>query len=356
MATITVRNGRHLVRIRIGGSPAVSRTFNDRRSAKLWALQTEDDIRRGVYTFEQQDYPTLFKALVKYEKEVTPTKRGIKEERSVLRILKRLEIASKPLDQITPRDFVQVRDTWAKELSASTIQKRHALLSHLYNVAIREWGFNIENPLLRVSKLKVDNARNRVICSHELDTVLKSAAPSDTTLNVVARLAWYTAARLGELTSLQWEHVDLLARTIYFPITKNGQGRSVPLVPAAVVLLNAIKPQPQSQPTGPVVTSSSEQIGKRWSGAVKRGRAAYEADCKVSGVAACPDWLVGARFHDLRHSAITRLAELGLSTLELAAISGHRSLQMLNRYTHIKAENLAVKLAALEQRADVRPS
>jgi integrase len=63
------------------------------------------------------------------------------------------------------------------------------------------------------------------------------------------------------------------------------------------------------------------------------------------------DWLVGARFHDLRHSAITRLAEHGLSTLELASISGHKSLQMLARYTHIKAEGLAQKLARLEAAA-----
>ena len=50
------------------------------------------------------------------------------------------------------------------------------------------------------------------------------------------------------------------------------------------------------------------------------------------------------RFHDLRHEAVSRLFERGLNVMEVSAISGHKNLQMLRRYTHLKAEDLAQKL------------
>lgn len=345
MATFTIRNGRCLARVRVTGFPSISKTFNDRRSAKVWALQVEDEIKRGVYDFGQQDIPTLGAALDTYQKKITPKKRGAKKERSVIAILKRLPLAEKPLDKITSQDIAHVRDMWAQRLSPSTIQKRHALLSHLYNIAIREWNYDLENPLVRVSKPKVDNARSRLICAKELDAILSAAY--DDTLKVVAWLAWLTAARLGELAAMQWEHVDLQARTVYFPLTKNGQGRSIPLVPAAVALLEELQPKPK----GAVFNATSPQLSKRWASAVTRARRQYVAQCEAQGVVPCAEWLVDCRFHDTRHSAATRFAEMGLTTLQLSAISGHRSLGLLKRYTHISAEGLAVKLAELESSA-----
>ena len=52
----------------------------------------------------------------------------------------------------------------------------------------------------------------------------------------------------------------------------------------------------------------------------------------------------GLRFHDLRHEATSRLFEKGLNVMEVAAITGHKTLDMLKRYTHLRAEDLAKKL------------
>ena len=49
-------------------------------------------------------------------------------------------------------------------------------------------------------------------------------------------------------------------------------------------------------------------------------------------------------FHDLRHEAVSRFVEIGLSDQEVAAISGHKSMQMLRRYTHLRTEDLVEKL------------
>lgn len=54
--------------------------------------------------------------------------------------------------------------------------------------------------------------------------------------------------------------------------------------------------------------------------------------------------IFGFRFHDLRHEAVSRLVEAGLGDQEVAAISGHKSMQMLSRYTHLRAEDLVGRL------------
>lgn len=316
MASLIQRNGKFLARIRITGKPSISETFNDKRSAQAWAVQTEDQIRRGVYEFNRQAMPTLRQALDDYLKKITPRKKGAKIERYVIGKLQLLPVAAKPIDQIQSAEFARLRDAWAKEISPSTIQKRHALLSHLYSVANREWGYDVVNPLLRVSKLKVDNQRTRTVAPDELDAIL-AAAPNNT-IRTIARLAWHCAARLGELVSLDWQYVNLPARVMEFPITKNGSARTVPLTPSAAALLESLNPQTSS---APVFGVTSQAMSKAWIAAVHKARRAYEQGCDAQGVAPDADWLSDVHFHDLRHSAITRLAEHGLSTLELASIS-----------------------------------
>lgn len=347
MATITPRgNGKFLARVRLAGQGSVSKTFNDKRTAHTWALETEDAIIRGVYRWGQQDVPTLGKALTRYQREITPLKRGADREKYVIKTLQGLAIATKPLDQIAPVMIARLRDAWLKQVSPSTVQKRHALLSHLYNIAIREWGLDLQNPLLRVSKPKVANQRTRLISAQELEAIL--AASPNATLKAVARLAWHSAARLGELVNLQWRHVDLKVCTMAFMVTKNGSARVAPLVPEAVALLESLKPKTQQPPTARVFDTSSLAMSKAWAAAVKKAHRIYAKHCEKNGLPLDDEWLIDAHFHDLRHAALTRLAEYGLSTLKLAAISGHKSLPMLSRYTHIRAESLAQELARLE--------
>ncbi|KAA0911462.1 site-specific integrase [Pusillimonas sp. ANT_WB101] len=350
MATISKRNGKYSVRVRVLGFPCLHRTFNDRRAAQVWAVQVEDEINRGVYDFGKRELPTLAQALADYAKKVTAAKRGAVKEAYLINALARLPLARKPLDQIRPDELARLRDQWAQSLSPATVQRRLSVLSHLYNTAIKEWGHQeLDNPLLRISKLKITNHRSRTVCARELDAVL--AATASETVKHIARLAWHTAARLSELATLRWEYVDLQDGTAHFPITKNGLARTVPLAPGAISILERLKPKTKTPPTGAIFDIRPDSISKRWTLAVKKARKNYEAHCIEQGLQADADWLTNVRFHDLRHSAVTRLAEHGLSSLELAAISGHKSLSMLSRYTHIRAETLAVKLASLEARA-----
>jgi len=66
-------------------------------------------------------------------------------------------------------------------------------------------------------------------------------------------------------------------------------------------------------------------------------RGLWNRVCKRAG-------LIDLRFHDLRHEATSRFFEKGLNVMEVAAITGHKDLRMLQRYTHLRAEDLAKKL------------
>jgi integrase len=128
--------------------------------------------------------------------------------------------------------------------------------------------------------------------------------------------------RRGELLSLRWEHIDLQGRTAFLPDTKNGDSRTVPLSSAAVQVLAEL-PRHISGLVIPVKYFTLDA-------AFKRG--VHRAN------------LDGVRFHDLRRTAITSMAEKLPNVIELAAVSGHKSLMVLKQYYRPSASGLAQKL------------
>jgi len=130
--------------------------------------------------------------------------------------------------------------------------------------------------------------------------------------------------RREEIATLTWEHVDLKRRTAHLPKTKNGQARSVPLSPAAIEILKALP----RKIAGTVFGMSSDLITK------KMGKATKKAG------------LEDLRFHDMRHEATSRFFEnTDLDVMEIKMITGHKSMQMLARYSHLRAHKLADRLA-----------
>jgi integrase len=133
--------------------------------------------------------------------------------------------------------------------------------------------------------------------------------------------------RRGEILALVWSNVNLEAQVAVLPQTKNGELRRVPLSKDAVAVLKEQRLTTTIQSiTGKVFDVSQISLDKAWRRA-----------CKKAGIEEL-------RFHDLRHEAISRLFEMGLNPMEVSTISGHKTLQMLKRYTHLRAEDLAKKL------------
>jgi len=128
--------------------------------------------------------------------------------------------------------------------------------------------------------------------------------------------------RRGEILGLERQHLNLNNRTVYLPITKNGDSRTVPLSTRTIGLLYQL----------PVHIS-----GKVFPLSETALRGLWRRTCRRAGIE-------DLHFHDLRHEATSRFFEKGLNVMEVGAITGHKDLRMLQRYTHLRAENLAMKL------------
>jgi integrase len=128
--------------------------------------------------------------------------------------------------------------------------------------------------------------------------------------------------RRSELLSIRWENIDLDRRSIYLDKTKNGLSRTVPLSPRALQVLQRV----QQATTGPVFSLVASSVTQAFQRAVERAG------------------LEHVRFHDLRHEATSRLFERGLNVIEVARITGHVTLSMLDRYTHLDVQGLVQKL------------
>ena len=156
-------------------------------------------------------------------------------------------------------------------------------------------------------------------------------------LSPLVALALETGMRRSELLGLRWEHTDLRKKTVRLLDSKNGEDRGVPLSSRALTVLRTL---PRST-DGRVVTTTAEAVKQAWERAVDRARATYATDCAQNRAKTDKRLFDDLHFHDLRHEATSRFFERRLNPMQVAAITGHKTLQMLKRYTHLQAEDLA---------------
>lgn len=348
--------------VRKKGWPLQSKTFNTYAEAEAWAAVIESEMVRGVFVSRAEaERTTLGKIIQRYISEVTPLHRGAKSEELRLNAMARHPIASRSLASLTSTDFASYRDARLRgdikkglpPAAAATVHRELGLIQRVIDQARREWGISLaENPVRLVARPKLKNARDRRLSGHE-EAYLMAALESggrdeggkfiEGTRNPwiapAVKLALETAMRQGEIVALEWHHVDLKARTAHLPTTKNGSARTVPLSTNAVKVLKAL---PRSE--GRVFPITANALKIAWQRALRRAKENYAADRKRREAKPDRQFLQDLRFHDLRHEATSRLAEKLSNILELAAVTGHQDLQMLKRYYHPRASDLAKKL------------
>lgn len=340
MASITQRDGRWRVRITRKGHPTIARTFDLRRDAEAFAAVTEASIAQGTYRAPEAK-PVAFRELVeRYRTEVTPTKRGSSQEGYLLGAILRPESVAAPLlgrnvAEISPADVARWRDARGRQVKPATLGREWATLGHVLAHAEREWSIPLQsgNPFRQARKPQIINSRERRVTDAELDAICDASESAP--LVALVRLAVETGARRSELLSLRWADIDLgkrLARLAH-GATKNGFGRTLPLSSRAIAVLETIP----RRPDGKVFGLRADSVTQAFARAVERAH--EKAKDRGAG------FLVGLHFHDLRHEALSRLAEQGWSATEIAAVSGHRTLALVQRYVHHRPEALAAKLA-----------
>jgi integrase len=269
---------------------------------------------------------TTFKEVIeRYNIEVLPTMRGGKADFIRLKALARRPIAKLNMVSLTPQKIAQHRDERLKEIAPATVIRELSYFSSIISFARKEWGININNPVALVARPKNPQGRSRILNANETNALFEALKPTGRRsiwMLPLVRLALETAMRRSELLGLRWESIDLGRRTIFLQLTKNGTSRIVPLSTHAIQILA----QMPRNLDGRVFPVTHEVVSQ----AFNRAR-------KQAGVK-------DVRFHDLRHMAITRLAEKLPNLIELSAVSGHKSLSMLKRYYHPNPELLAEKL------------
>lgn len=299
--------------------------------------------------------PALTAAFDRYLAEVSPLKKSARAEHSIVRAWLATRIAGRTLDRIRNTDLIAIRDEWLTRHAASTVVRRLALISHLYTVARKDWGWpDLANPAQLVRRPTVRDARDRRLhvsirlrgipeseCPRdELDWIIESTCSAE--LPVVITLAAETSMRRSEICGIRREYVDLLHGVVHLPDTKNGTARDVPMTPWARETLRlhlAGKPM-----RGPIFTLTPGAATRAFIRACRRARQRYEALCREHGRRAQPAYFRDLRLHDLRHEGTSRLASI-FEMHELAKITGHKDTRMLLRYYHPDGRELARKIA-----------
>ncbi len=326
MASIRQRSGVWQAQVRRLGYPSEFKTFSTKAEAQTWARAIEAAMDQGVHQATHSARSVLLSELLaRYSEQVSPTKRSRLREQQTIEFMLRHKMAAYSMDKLTPAVVASYRDERLKTVAPATIIRELSILSSVISHARKEWGLPSDNPCALVRKPASPQGRNRLLKADEEARLLEELKPvrrRSPWMVPLVQLALETAMRRGELLSLRWENVNLVAQTALLPMTKNGTARIVPLSKKAVAILQAL---PGEKP-GPVFPLSYMVVNN-----------CFVAACERAGI-------VDLHFHDLRHTATTRLAEKLPNVIELAAVTGHQTIQMLKRYYHPKAEALARKL------------
>lgn len=347
MATITKRTAKdgstsYKVEIRLKGYPAQRATFARLTDARQWAKQTETDIQRGRHfkTAEAKRH-TLADLVDRYTRDVLPTKKAKTQgpQRQQLAWWK-ATLGSHALADCTPALIAEARDTLAREpitpktpdsepryRSPASVVRYLAVLSHAFSVAVREWGWTEDNPVLKVKKPTEPRGRVRFLSDDERATLLNACRESSNPwLYLAVVVALSTGMRKGELMGLTWKDVDLQAGRVVLHDTKNGERRVVPLAGPALALL---------KDHAKVRRLDTDLLfpGQRKDTPVDL-RTPWETALKRAGI---EDF----RWHDLRHSTASYLAMNGASLTDIAEVLGHKTLAMVKRYAHLSEAHTA---------------
>lgn len=354
--------------IRRKGWPQQTRTFNTQLEAKTWATMIEREMDAGVFVSRNEAEATSFgSALELYAKEVTSKKRSSVSELSRINAMQRHPLALRSLASIRGSDMANYRDTRLGEgLAHSTVRRELALISHVFTIARKEWRMeSLSNPVELIRQPSVDDSRERrilsadvwmrkdakLVCEHldELEMIRRHSRSPE--LPKIMTFAAETAMRRSEITSLQRINVNLEKRVALLPMTKNGSARGVPLSSKAVAVLSSLA----ERDDGRCFKSRPDTVTKAFAEAIADARNVYIegltlhlkekklSQDKIDKQISSDAYLMDLRFHDLRHEATSRLAEI-FPLHELTKITGHQDTRMLMRYYHPKIEDLAKKL------------
>ena len=335
MSSIQKRGLTFRVRITRQGKSTLSGTFYSRNEALQWAKDIEAKLHLGIY---EEITPKIARnisfreAAQHYLKTHSIHKKIVRCETSRLKILIE-RWGDIPVEQINKAAILELRDDLLSlGRSGETINHYFNTLSKLFQMLVGDWDLVIANPIKGIKRMPPSHGRSKRVTSDIEKILLNSCdAISLSLLSSIIKFAIQTGMRRGEIMGLTWDDIDLPNRKAYLHQTKNGEPRQVPLTRQAMAVLEALSSDEER-----VFPMSMTCLRSQFE------RIKEHAKPKWDGIGSNP--FEDLRFHDLRHEALSRLSDIGLNVIELSHISGHKTLGMLNRYTHPSHQAIFLKL------------
>lgn len=319
MATIRKLRNKWQAMVRLKGTKPQAKSFTLKSDAVAWARMIEAEIQKGVFVDTSvAEQMSVRDAIDRYLSGISDEKKKRSERSTARPVIDSLGHFS--LFNLQNQHLADFRDEQLKQVGPTTVVHRLSLLSKVLKIAQQEWNVPFPKGIPTVRKPKRPRGRDRRLQPGELDKLLDALSETPLVQQVVT-IAVETAMRRGEIVKIKWQHIDWKRRTLHIPETKTGVPRDVPLSERAVAVFQSMHPS-----AGLVFKIQPDSVSQ-----------AFERACKRAGID-------GLRFHDLRHEATSSFFERGLNTMEVATITGHKTLEMLNRYTHLRAEDLVSKI------------
>ncbi len=311
-----------------------SKAFSNKTSAKKWAQRVENEIRQGTYSKQQEASKHTVKELIdRYMLDHKFLEK--KDRRNQERQLEfwKGRIGDKKLIDVSRALIIQAKDELAAEKTnrgglraAATVNRFLASISHCFTKAV-EWEWIEQNPVKGVSRMTEPKGRDRYLSDDERKALLDASQEIDATLHLIIVVALATGARRGEIMGLEWSDIHWKEGFAVLRDTKNSEHRAMHLVGLAMELLK--EHREDRQLTDKLVFPHPGDRSRPWN---------FESVWrKAKARAEIEDF----RFHDLRHSAASYLAMGGASLAEIAEILGHKTLQMVKRYSHLSNDHVS---------------
>jgi len=336
---------RATVRAKRGGLLILNRTksFSTKKDAEQWARKLEtaiDDkgaevVAGQIKTHSVTVADLIHNYLLDFDK--LPRQFGA-TKRNALEILAGSAIGAVPVQKLTSMDVLKfARDRHeVHKAGPATLYQYVTYLRVVLNIAKPAWHIDISGaavdeaiPVLKMAglsgqgmqrdrRLKPGEYRKLLTRFHKID----QRPRAQIRMADVFRFAIASAFRMGEILKIRWEDVDFAKRTVIIrdrkdPKNKIGNNQVVPLIGRAWRIALA-----QPGRTGCIFPFKEFSI-----------KAAWARSCDAVGIE-------DLHFHDLRHEGTSRLFERGFQIQEVAIVTGHKSWDMLRRYTQIKPESL----------------
>lgn len=318
--------------VRIDGYPAVCSHWDREQEAEDWALGIERQIKLGQFKFDQHNQVHTFAHLIErylndgaieHHRSADDTRRHLAYWQTRFATFALVHITPELIGKERQR-LLEIPTPKNKKRTSATVNRYMASLSLLFSYAAKQLRWISENPCASLTKLKENPGRDRVLSPDEIHCLLATCRQSRSRyLYTIVLIAITTGARQGEILNLEWKHVDFDNKLAYLKETKNGRPRSISL--SEPVLGELKKLHQARQPLRSLVFASKTAFGRI---DIKK---AWQTALRVAGIEKCCA-------HDMRHTFATLAAAQGASNLELATAMGHRTLQMLQRYTHLDVQ------------------